>query len=48
MKKYLAGYKDLEINLEACDVNLDGVVTSADVVLVLKKLAGYDVVLGKQ
>ncbi len=47
MKKYLAGYKDLEINLEACDVNLDGVVTSADVVLVLKKLAGYDVVLGK-
>ena len=35
------------INEEAYDVNPDGAVTSADAVLVLKKLAGYDEVLGK-
>lgn len=47
IRKYLAGYKGLDINTDACDVNGDGDVTSADVVLLLKKLAGYNVMLGK-
>lgn len=46
LKKYLAGYKDLNINTEACDVNLDGEVTSVDAVRLLKYLAGYNVELG--
>lgn len=45
IKKYLAGYSDLNINEEACDVDGDGEITSADVVLVLRYLAGYDVEL---
>ena len=45
MKKKLAGYEDL--NEEACDVNGDGKVSSADAVLLLKYVAGYDVKLGK-
>lgn len=48
IKKYLAGYKGLDINADACDVNGDGDITSADVVLLLKKLAGYNVTLGKK
>lgn len=46
IKKYLAGYTGLNINLTVSDVNGDGKVDSKDAVKILKKLAGYDVVLG--
>lgn len=47
IKKYLAGYENLEINIAACDVNADGDVSGKDVVKIMKYLAGYDVVLGE-
>ena len=47
MKKKLAGYEVADLNEEACDVNGDGKVSSADAVLLLKYVAGYDVKLGK-
>lgn len=43
IKKYLAGYDDLEIVLEAADLNSDGEINSTDVVILLKYLAGYDI-----
>ena len=43
IKKYLAGYVDLEVNVGACDINKDGYVNSADAVILLKHLAGYEV-----
>lgn len=48
IKKYLAGYENLKINLDACDVNADGDVSGKDVVKIMKYLAGYDVVLGEK
>lgn len=46
LKKYLAGFTDLEIDLLLCDVNADGAVDSRDAVRLMKKLAGYNVELG--
>ena len=43
LKKHLAGYTELNINIDACDVNGDGDINSADAVILLKHLAGYDV-----
>lgn len=48
IKRYLAGYEGLKIDLAAADVNADGRVNSLDAVKVLQKLAGYDVVLGEK
>ena len=45
LKKYLAGYNDIQIDVELCDVDDDGSITSADVVLVAKYLAGYPVAI---
>lgn len=47
IKKHLAGYTGLAMDLNACDVNGDGDITSADAVLLLKYLAGYNVALGR-
>ncbi len=47
IKKHLAGYKNLKINLKAGDVNADGKVDCIDAVKVLRKLAGYNIELGK-
>ena len=47
-KKYMAGFKDIEIHLDACDVNDDNAVDSKDVVKVLQYMAGMDVVLGNK
>ena len=43
LKKYLAGYGDLDVIEDACDVNIDGSINSTDAVILLKYLAGYDV-----
>lgn len=48
IKQYLAGYKELEINLAAADVSKDNAITSADAVKLLRYLAGYDVTLGTE
>ncbi len=48
MKKYLAGYENLSIDLSACDVNADGDVSGKDVVKTMKYIAGYDVILGEK
>lgn len=46
IKKYLAGYKGINISIDIGDVNGDGEISSADAVILLKKLAGYNVMLG--
>ena len=48
LKKHLAGYTGLEIDTEAADVNMDGNIDSKDAVRLLRHLAGYDVILGKE
>lgn len=45
VKLSVGGTKKLDLN--AGDVNGDGDITSADAVLLLKYLAGYNVVLGR-
>lgn len=45
--KLAAGYTGLTIDLNAGDVNGDGDITSADAVLLMKYLAGYNIVLGQ-
>ncbi len=47
LKKYLAEYTGLNINLDAADVNGDGEVNTKDAVRLLQYLAGYEVKLGK-
>ncbi len=47
LKKYLAEYTGLNINLDAADVNGDGEVNTKDAVRLLQYLAGYNVTLGK-
>ncbi len=46
LKKYLAGYDGLNININASDVNNDGDINTTDAVLLLKYLAGYEVQMG--
>lgn len=46
LKKYLAGYEGLEINLEACDTNGDGEISSSDSVMLLKYLSNNSIQLG--
>ena len=45
MRKYLAG-QSVEINLDAADVNVDGIVNKKDLLLLTRYLAGQDVTLG--
>jgi len=47
IKKYLAEYIGLNIDLTAADVNIDGDVDSKDAVRLLRYLAEYEVVLGE-
>ena len=48
IKKYIAAFKDLNMDETASDVNLDGGVDSKDAVLLMKYLAGFKVELGKE
>lgn len=43
LKKHLAGYTGLDIDMEAADVNADGNIDSKDAVRLLRHLAGYEV-----
>lgn len=45
--KHIAQWKDIEIDLDAADVNVDGKIDTNDAILILKKVAGWDVVLGQ-
>lgn len=37
----------IDINIAACDINVDGEVNISDAVLLLKHLAGMNVTIGK-
>lgn len=47
VKKYLAGFAGLNIDMKTADVNGDNKIDSKDAVRLLRYLAGYDVKLGK-
>ena len=46
LRKYVAGFDDIDINIEAADTNGDDSINLKDVVLLRKYVAGFDVQLG--
>jgi len=48
LRRHLAGWENLGIDMRATDVNADGDIDLADLMLLRRKLAGWDIVFDPQ